>query len=171
MGRTLKEQLIKNSSFDYWLHNGHHHGKGDLQRCIDKLPAITRTIQKGKKLKLKDEKIIYEAMSACADLKIMAEKWPERHLLMQKHLTHEEIMQAESNKSAVEALSARVDQLLIELQNAYAERSLSWAEEKESITRNVEESRRNPGRKRGVAARRNMEMLLHQLVTLSDASI
>ena len=90
---------------------------------------------------------------------------------MQKHLTHEEIMQAESNKSAVEALSARVDELLIELQNAYAARSLSWEQEKESITRNVDESRRNRGGKRGVAARRNMEMLLHRLVTLSDASI
>ena len=169
MGRTLKEQLIKNASFDYWLHNGHHHGKGELQRFIDKLPAITNTILQGQTLSLKDEKIIYDALGACADLKIMAKNWPARILLMQKHLTHEEIMQAESNKSAVEALSARVDELLIELENAYVARSLSWAEEKESITRNVDESYRNSGGKHGVAARRNVEMLLHQLVTLSDA--
>ena len=167
MARTLRQQLIKNSSFDYWLHNGRHPGKGELQRFIEKLPAITNTILQGQTLTLKDEKIIYDAMGACADLKIMAEKWPERHSLMQNHLTREEIMQADSNKSAVEALSAQVDELLTALQKAYAARSLSWAEQKESITRNVDESRR----KRGVAARRNMEMLLHRLVTLSDASI
>ena len=74
MARTLRQQLIKNSSFDYWLHNGRHHGKGELQRFIDELPAITNTILQGQKLTLEDEELIYEAMGACADLKIMAEK-------------------------------------------------------------------------------------------------
>ena len=160
MGRTLEQQLIKNASFDYWLHNGRHPGKGELQRLIDELPAITNTILQGNDLTLEDEEIIYLAMTACSDLKIMTEKWPARISLMRKHLTSDQITQAESNKSEVEKLIAQVEQLLQELQNAYVARRLRWVQVKESIIRKFERSRRNRGRKHSV------EMLLHQLATL-----
>ncbi len=160
MGRTLEEELIKNASFDYWLHNGRHPGKGELQRLIDELPAITHTILQGNDLTLEDEEIIYLAMTACSDLEIMTEKWPTRISLMRKHLTHEQITQAESNKSEVEKLIAQVEQLLHELQNAYVTRRLGWAQVKESIIRKIERRRRNR------AGKRKVEMLLHQLATL-----
>jgi len=166
MDRTLEQQLIKNASFDYWLHNGRHPGKGELQRLIDELPAITNTILQGNDLTLEDEETIYLAMTACSDLKIMAEKWPARISLMRKHLTHEQITQAESNESDVEKLIAQVEQLLHELQNAYVARRLRWAEVKESIIRKFERSRRNRGRKTQCSGVRDVEMLLHQLATL-----
>ncbi len=105
-------------------------------------------------------------MTACSDLEIMTEKWPARISLMRKHLTSDQITQAESNKSEVEKLIAQVEQLLHELQNAYVARRLRWAEVKESIIRKIERSRRNRGGKRGVRGVRDVEMLLHQFATL-----
>jgi hypothetical protein len=111
-------------------------------------------------LTFEDEEIIYDVMGACSDLEIMAANWPAKLSLMRKHLTSDQITQAESNKSEVEALIARVRPLLHELQNACVARRLSWAEVKKSITRNVLHCRRNRRGKRGV------EMFLHQLATL-----
>jgi hypothetical protein len=158
MDRKRQQKLIKIPKFDYWLHNGRHPGKGELQRFIDKLPAITNTILQGNDLMLKDQKIIYDAMGACSDLEIMTANWPERI----SQFTPEQVTQAESNKSEVEALIARVRPLLHELQNACVARRLSWAEVKKSITRNVDHSRRNRGGNRGVTGARDLEMLLHR---------
>jgi hypothetical protein len=44
MSMQFQNKVIKNTSFDYWLHNGSESGKGQLQLFIDKLPAITNTI-------------------------------------------------------------------------------------------------------------------------------
>jgi hypothetical protein len=63
----------------------------------------------------------------------------------------------------VEALNAQVTHLLLELQNACATRSLSWATLKEIVIKNVNQSRRTRGGKRGVRDVRDLQMLLLQL--------
>ena len=168
MGRTLKEQLIKNSSFEYWLHNGHHRGKGELQRFIDKLPAITNTIIQGGDLTLADKKIIYEVLFAGDDIKIMSQNWPQRMLLLQENLTTAQVNQEESNKLAVEALHVQVIQLLLELQNAFGQKNYNWAVVKESIIRNVDQSRGDRRGKRSVGTVRDLEMLLLQLKEIAS---
>jgi hypothetical protein len=49
------------------------------------------------------------------------------------------------------------------LQNACATRSLSWATLKEIVIKNVNQSRRTRGGKRGVRDVRDLQMLLLQL--------
>lgn len=161
MSTKLQKTLIRNASFDYWLHNGHERGKGELQTFIDKLPEIKNTILQAGELTLDDETIIYDAMFAVDDINSMSKNWPARMLLLHKHLTPEQISQAERNKAAVEALNERVTLLLQELQNACATRSLSWATLKESVIRNVNQNRRTPRANRRV--RRDLQMLLLQL--------
>jgi polyhydroxyalkanoate synthesis regulator phasin len=166
MSTNLQETLIRNASFEYWLHNGSERGKGELQTFIDKLPAIINTILQGGKLTLTDETIIYDAMFAVDDINFMSRNWPARMSLLHKHLTPEQISQAERNKEAVEALNEQVTHLLQELQNACATGSLSWATFKQSVISNVNQSRRTPRAKRrvrGTRGTRDLQMLLLQL--------
>ena len=166
MSTKLQKTLIQNASFDYWLHDGRERGKGELQTFIDKLPEIKNTILQGGELTLDDETIIYDAIFAVDDINFMSRNWPARMSLLHKHLTPEEISQAERNKEAVEALNEQVTHLLQELQNACATGSRSWATLKESVIRNVNQSRRAPRanrRVRDTRGTRDLQMLLLQL--------
>ena len=170
MRTPLEMKLIKVSSFDYWLHNGSEPGKGELQKLIDKLPAITHTILQGGDLTLADQIIIHTAIFAGPDLQKMSQKWPQMLAAMRANLTPEEVSQAESNKSVVLALNAQVTQLLRALQNACNSHNRPWAVIKEDVIRNVRQSYKG-ARKRdrekveqsGVGKSRELEMLLLQL--------
>jgi len=153
MSTPEQKRLIEYKSNDYWPHSGSEKGKGRLQRFIDKLLAITTTILQGGKLTLADEEIIYEAMSACDDIKNMSKNWPERMSFLRKKLTLEQLAQAVSNKVAVEALIAQVIPLLLALQNACDSNNYAWAVIKEDVIRNVEQSWKNARKN----ARRNVE--------------
>ena len=170
MSTQLQTQLRKVSRFDYWLHNGSEPGKGELQKLIDELPAITNTILQGGDLTLADQIIIHTAIFAGPDLQKMSQKWPQMLADMRANLTPEEVSQAESNKSIVLALNAQVTQLLRALQNACNSHNRTWAEVEETVTRNVRQSYKG-ARKRheekveqsGVGEPRELEMLLLQL--------
>jgi hypothetical protein len=163
MSTPLQKRLIQSASFDYWLHNGSERGKGQLQYFIDKLPAITQNIIQGVLLTLADEKVIYEAIFGCDDIKVMSQNWPERMSILQKNLTTEQVSQLESNKSAVVAFNVQVVHLLLVLQRACDSHNRVWAMVKEDAIRNVNQSRGIPRGKRGVGDSRNTEMLLLQL--------
>lgn len=164
MSTQLQKTLIQNASFDYWLHDGRERGKGALQTFIDKLPEIKNTILQGGELTPDDESIIYDAMFAVDDINIMSRNWPARMSLLHKHLTPEQISQAERNKEAVEALIEQVTHLLQELQNACVSRSLSWPTLKKRVIRNVNRSRRAPKANRfDTRVTRDLQMLLLQL--------
>jgi hypothetical protein len=139
--RNMSE-LRRKANFDYWLRNGHHRGKGELQIFIDELPEITNAVRNGRDLTITDEEIIYDAMGAREDLEILAEKWPDWISSMKQHLPSGEVTKAERDKAAVEALSGELVKLLLDLQNAYDDKSLNWAQVKESIKTKVHESRR-----------------------------
>ena len=163
-------KLIKESSFDYWLHNGSEPGKGELQKLIDELPAITNTILQRLDLTLADEEIIYEAMCVRRDINTMSRNWPQMLAELRANLTPEEVSQAESNKSVVLALNAQVTQLLRALQNACNSHNRPWAEVEETVTRNVRQSYKGAKKRdrekveqSGVGEPRELEMLLLQL--------
>ncbi len=94
--------------------------------------------------------------------------------LLRKNLTPEQTSQKESNKLAVETLNVQVTHLLLELQNACVTRSLSWETLKESVIRNVDQSRRTrrgkPGARdvRDVRDVRDLQMLLLQLKEIAS---
>jgi hypothetical protein len=105
-------------------------------------------------------------MFAVDDINFMSRNWPERMSLLRRHLTPEQVSQAQRNKEAVEALNEQVTHLLLELQNACVSRSLNWATLKESVIRNVNQSRRAPRTNRRVRDTRfthDLQMLLLQL--------
>ena len=130
----MQDQLIKNAKFDYYLNNGFEEGKGALQSFIRKLPAITQTILQGKEMTLGDKVIIYDATNVLDDIKIMSTRWSGTIALMRKHLTPEQVSVAESNKSAVETLSAQLENLLLELKKACDSNYGGWAKVLEDIT-------------------------------------
>jgi len=170
MRTPLQTRLIKDSSFDYWLHNGSEPGKGELQKLIDELPAITNTMLQGGGLTHADETIIYTAIYVDPDLQIFHSKWTGMLATMRANLTPEEVSQAESNVSAVLALNAQVTQLLLALQNACNSHNRTWAVIKKDVIRNVRQSYKGARRRdreavdqSGVGKRRDLEMLLLQL--------
>jgi hypothetical protein len=137
MSRPLQTKVIKAPTFDYWLHNGIEPAKGELQLCIDKLPAITDTILQDGGLTLDDQIIIHAALFAGDDLKIMSRNWPQRLVLLQEYLTTAEVNQAVSDKLAVEALNVQVIQLLLYLQNAFEDKGYNLRMQKKNIIRIV----------------------------------
>lgn len=132
--KTLKDHYIKIGKFDYYLNNGFEEGKGALQSFIDKIPAITQTILQGKEMTLGDKVIIYDAIGVSKDIKIMSTRWSGTIALMRKHLTPEQVSVAESNKSAVETLSAQLEKVLLDLKNACDSNYGGWAKVLEDIT-------------------------------------
>ena len=113
----IKQKLIKGTSFDYWLNSGYDPTKGDRQRLIDALPAITENIKNNIKLEWEDKKIIYDAMNFVDDILSLVENWDKKLVLYKRHFTEVELKQAETNKSTVQALGKRLLKLLSDLEN------------------------------------------------------
>jgi hypothetical protein len=163
MSTPLQNKMINDSSFDYWLHNGTERGKGELQRVIEKLPAITKTILEGGDWTLADQTIIHTAIFAGDDLEIMSQNWPKRIAVLRANLTDAQVMQIERNKSSVLALNAQVTQLLLALQNACNSHNYPWAVAKQDVIRNVIQSYKG-------ARKRDMEKEKRSVGHLPDAA-
>jgi hypothetical protein len=169
MSTPLKTKVIKAPTFDYWLHNGREPGKGQLQLFIDKLPAITNTILQDGDLTIDDQIIIQAALIAGVDIKIMSKNWPKRLVLLQENLTAAQVNQAISNKLAVEALNAKVVQLLLQLQNAFEQKGYNWETQKKNIIRKVDQHYRQIDQeKRSVGPENDLDMSLATTTAIFD---